>query len=379
MENRSFIRVLNRQDILDLAYGAAFLGSGGGGDPYNTLLEVLALHDAGQRVELLDVAGLSDDAIVTPCGWIGAPTVCDEKLPSGDEAIEGLRRMEVLLGKQVDAVLPIEIGGSNGLAPLVLGARAGVPVLDCDGMGRAFPESQMVVFHIAGIRSSPAVLTADNGSCVVIEASNNLAEEVVARAVAISLGASCHMIDYPMSGRQLKDSAVIGSVSVAIGAGRAVRESRALGQDPFPALFQFLSSTGRYQYAGAIFEGKIVDLDRKTVDGFSVGTLRIASFNAEDEVEITFQNENLFAQRNGRPLAMVPDIITIMDAETAVTITTERLRFGQRVRVVASSVPDVLRTARALAVLGPSAFGIDVDYERVEVLNGWKRTPDGWA
>ena len=36
-----------------------------------------------------------------------------------------------------------EIGGGNGLEPLAIGARMGLPVVDADFMGRAFPELQV--------------------------------------------------------------------------------------------------------------------------------------------------------------------------------------------------------------------------------------------
>lgn len=41
------------------------------------------------------------------------------------------------------AVLAGEVGGGNGIEPLVVGSRLGVPVVDGDLMGRAFPELQV--------------------------------------------------------------------------------------------------------------------------------------------------------------------------------------------------------------------------------------------
>lgn len=40
------------------------------------------------------------------------------------------------------AVMAGEVGGGNGVEPLVVGARLGLPVVDGDLMGRAFPELQ---------------------------------------------------------------------------------------------------------------------------------------------------------------------------------------------------------------------------------------------
>ena len=46
-------------------------------------------------------------------------------------------------GRRVTALLAAEAGGGNCLEPLVVGARLGLPVVDGDLMGRAFPELQV--------------------------------------------------------------------------------------------------------------------------------------------------------------------------------------------------------------------------------------------
>jgi DUF917 family protein len=62
--------------------------------------------------------------------------------------------------------------------------------------------------------------------------------------------------------------------------------------------------------------------------------------------------------------------ITIVDAETAHAIPTERLAYGQRVAVVACSAPPILTTPHALDVVGPRCFGLDEDYVPVRDLIG---------
>ncbi len=362
---------IDRTALADLARGAAFLGSGGGGDPYYSLLLGEAELARGEAFELVTLDSLSDDALVVPCGWIGAPTVSVEKLPSGHEALAGLRRLEKELGRRIDAVLPIEIGGGNGLAPLMSATRLGVPVVDADGMGRAFPESQMAIFNIHGLPACPSVLTAACGALNVIETDDNLVHERVARALAVALGGIAHMVEYPLTGAQAKAHAIGGSVSAAIAAGAAIRSAREAGEDPFMALYAALRESGLYPFAGGLFDGKIVDLERETRGGFSVGRVAIEGFGGTGRMELEFQNENLIARRDGEVVAMVPDLITVMDLETADSITTERLKYGQRVKVVGAAAPAMLREARALAFVGPAAFGLGDDYRPVETLNGW--------
>ncbi|WP_445376613.1 DUF917 domain-containing protein [Niveispirillum fermenti] len=227
---------IDRAALADLARGAAFLGSGGGGDPYYGLLLAEAAIARCGGFDLIAPADLADDALVAPCGWIGAPTVSVEKLPNGGETVAGLRRLEALMGRRIDAVLPVEIGGGNGLAPFVAAAELGVPVVDCDGMGRAFPESQMVIFNIRGLSACPSVLTAACGSLAVIETDNNLTHERVARGLSVALGGIAHMVEYPLTGAQARQHSIPGSVSTAIAIGKAIRTARTERRDPFQAL-----------------------------------------------------------------------------------------------------------------------------------------------
>ncbi len=355
--------------LADLARGAAFLGSGGGGDPYYGLLLAEAAFDRCGGFDLIPLSSLADDALVAPCGWIGAPTVSVEKLPNGRETVSALRRLESIMNRKIDAVLPIEIGGGNGLAPLIAAAELGVPVVDCDGMGRAFPESQMAIFNIRGLKACPSVLTSSCGALTVIETDDNLTHERIARSLSVALGGIAHMVEYPLTGAQARANAIEGSVSAAIATGAAIREARTARTDPFEALADALRDTGLYPYCTTLFDGKIVDLERETRGGFSIGKITVDGFGGDGRMEIDFQNENLIARENGRVRAMVPDIITIMDRETADTITTERLKYGQRVKVVGAAAPAMLREARALRFVGPAAFGLGSDFTPLEELN----------
>jgi DUF917 family protein len=62
---------------------------------------------------------------------------------------------------------------------------------------------------------------------------------------------------------------------------------------------------------------------------------------------------------------MVPDLVSVLAAESCAPVLTERLGFGQRVTVVASPAPDVWRSQPALALVGPASFGYDLDYASI--------------
>ena len=63
------------------------------------------------------------------------------------------------------ALISAEVGGSNSIEPILAAAYAGLPVVDGDGMGRAFPEVQMSTFFIYGLDPSPGAIADDKGQC----------------------------------------------------------------------------------------------------------------------------------------------------------------------------------------------------------------------
>jgi DUF917 family protein len=83
-------------------------------------------------------------------------------------------------------------------------------------------------------------------------------------------------------------------------------------------------------------------------------------------LRLELQNENLVVLEQGRVLASVPDLITVLDTETADAIATERVRYGQRVTVITMACDPVWRTEAGLAAAGPRAFGYDFDYVPLE-------------
>ena len=136
--------MIHLEDMENIALGGAFLGTGGGGDPYIGKLMARQAIAANGPVEVIAVETLPDDALVVPVAMMGAPTVMLEKLPQGGEALSALQSLQNYLGRKSDAVFCIEAGGLNSTIPIAVAASASLPIIDGDGMGRAFPELQMV-------------------------------------------------------------------------------------------------------------------------------------------------------------------------------------------------------------------------------------------
>ncbi len=356
-------RPLDEQALRSLARGCAVLGTGGGGDPHIGLLLALQTLEEVGPTELVDLDDLDDDALIMPCGMVGAPTVHIEKIENGGEGAVLREQLERITGRSVAALMSAEIGGSNGLLPLTWAGRMGLPVVDADGMGRAFPLIPQVTMHLAGIDPNPGVMCDERGNVLVFRAVSGQWMERLERSAAVEFGGAGAATEYTMTVAQARGGAVVrGTVTLAISIGDAL--ASAVG-DPVAALAEV---TGGFP----LMRGKVTDVERRTTKGFVRGSVEIEGLgdDAGRLLRLEIQNENLVALSRGTVLASVPDLITVLDSETADAIPTERVRYGQRVTVIAMPCAPVWRSAFGLEMAGPRAFGYDFDYVPVEELAG---------
>ncbi|ASN85367.1 DUF917 domain-containing protein [Pectobacterium versatile] len=364
-------RYINAQTIDDIALGAAVLGTGGGGDPYvGSLMAKHALKNAAE-VPIFGLDEIKDDDIFVPCSMIGATTVVVEKIMSASQFVRAFDAMEKALERPITATFPIEVGGINSLMPFVVAAAKGLPVIDCDAMGRAFPEAQMVTFFLDGLSSAPNTLADEKGNTVTLNPIDGMWSERLARMISEQMGAACAMCDYPLLGSQLKRSAIKGTLTLAQDIGKTLRESHRSGSHPVQSLLTVLNGH-------IVASGKIVDVARRTAGGFARGKVVLDGMGNDkgESFTVLFQNELLLAYRSSQVkdptqdnlLAVVPDLISILDSETGRPIITEHLRYGQRVDVIAYPCNDKWRTPKGIDVAGPEYFGYPVQYVPIELL-----------
>ncbi len=369
------LRSVTLNDTQAIAIGAGILGTGGGGSTYlNRLRLDNEIRQQGCDVAIVQADDVPDDALVCAVGGMGAPTVSNEKLQAGDEIKTAVRALENHLRQKIHAIVIGEIGGGNALGPMIAALQLGLPVVDGDGMGRAFPELQMDTFMIYGAAPAPFALADSHGNVSIFTriGSAEQAEEF-ARSLTIEMGGSAALVMPVMTGAELKATVIRDTVSLAKRIGETVLECRARSIEPAETIAALC-------HGKVLFTGKIIDVERRTVAGFARGRLKISAFTPQHPtqrigdsapreaggprgvLEIDFQNENLIARDNGAVLCTVPDLLTLVTLEDGEPIGTESLRYGLRVAVLAMPAPKELKTPEALAVVGPRAFGYDVDF-----------------
>ncbi|MBL77505.1 MAG: hypothetical protein CL459_00825 [Acidimicrobiaceae bacterium] len=345
---------LGPSELRDLATGCTVLAGGGGGDPRVGLL--MALHAVATTgpVPLVHLDDLDPDGLVLPSGMIGAPTVMIEKIPNGGESRVIRSALEARLAKSAVALMCLEMGGINGVLPVAWAANAGLPIVDGDLMGRAFPEVQMCTPHLHGIPACPCAVADERLQVITYETRDNVWLEKLARNTVSTLGGCACSSLYPMTAAQATKPTIHGTLSMAISVGRAIRTAP---DDPFESLDSLIPMV-------RLLEGKVTDVERRTEGGFVRGSATLAGtgVDAGRSLTIEFQNENLVAIEDGEPLATVPDIITLLDSHTSHGIVTEHIRYGQRVVVAVFPAPRQWTSKDGLAVVGPRVFGYDFDY-----------------
>jgi len=350
---------LTADDVERVAIGAAILGAGGGGNPLRGKLQALVHLQRGYQLRVVKFEELADEALVVPLGGMGAPTIGLEKIGRGDEgklAVEVLARH---LGVQVAATVPIEVGGSNSFMPLIAAAQLGLPMVDADGMGRAFPELQMMSFYFDGTSPSPVVMVDCLHRVITLEHIQPAGEvERLARAMCVQLGGRAMVANEPIPVARLRRVCIPNTFELAHRIGDAVMTAHATGQNPVDATCEVTG--GR-----VLFRGKVVDVDRRIQRGYNFGSLRIDGLEAWHgaTARIALQNEFLICRVDGDTVAVVPDLITLVDSERGLPVTTELVRYGLRVDVLGLPAPRQLTTQQALQYVGPRAFGYDEEYQ----------------
>jgi hypothetical protein len=355
------LRQFHEHQLEDLAFGAAVLGTGGGGNPYiGMLLASEAIREHGP-LTIVDPEEVPDDALVVPAAMMGAPTILVEKIPAGDEIVAAFRALEEYLGRKITHTVSAEAGGLNSVTPFTVAAHVGVPVVDADLMGRAFPELQMCLPTLYGIKATPMAMADEKGNTVLINTISNRWTERFARSITIDMGCSALIALYAMTGAQLKEAIVPRTLLLAEEIGRTARETRAAHGDVVGAIVGKLNGH-------RLFDGKIVDIARRTDAGFAKAEAVIEGTggDAGATLRLSVQNEHLVASRDGDLVATVPDLIIMLDSESGEPITTEEMRYGFRVTVIAAPCDPRWRSEAGLALVGPRYFGYDVDYVPVE-------------
>jgi uncharacterized protein len=361
---------IRRSDVTALALGSTVLGCGGGGNSYYGQLVARRLLSDDTAVPVIDVDQMDPESFAITPAAVGATLVALEKPPSLVALRAGLDSVKNAFKGRISAFFAAEIGGLQCIFPLLMAAEAGLPVLDGDGMGRAFPELQMTTFSIYGTTHGlPHALSSDRGliSAHPIGHDDNTVPhrpgdppgiqfERAVRKICTEQGGLIYLVSL-FDQKSLSRTMVKGSLSLALRIGRAIESARGENRDPISAIID--AADGQ-----RFISGKITDVERQFHAGHDWGTVRLEGVEEERgrHAEIAFKNEYLILKLDSEVALTVPDLITLAETETGTPVSTDILRPGLRVTVLGLPASPLLCTPAALRSVGPAAFGYDFDY-----------------
>ncbi|KAJ2999116.1 hypothetical protein NUW58_g108 [Xylaria curta] len=394
---RDRVWYISETDLIWISTGCYILGTGGGGSPYSSMVWIREMLRHGAVIRVVNPADLPDNAAVGCGGGAGSPTVGIEKL-AGDEMVQAQEELFKVCGQRATHMIAIEIGGHNGLQSMLLGASSNldIPVVDGDWMGRAYPTKWQTTPVVFGERSpifAPVAMADGNGNVVVMpKAASDFHVERICRAALSEMGSSVGTADAPVSGEECKRWVVENTISQSWRIGRAVARARHSNQVDNVAE-TIIAECGGAQAGRVLWKGKIVGVERTLKMGHVYGECIIEGADVIDDdspdkgidrksipaskfrgllLKIPFKNENIAAIKISRTmidgkmheteeevLGLVPDLITIIDAQNGDAIGTPEYRYGLLVIVLGIAASDRWTSERGIKIGGPKSFGMD--------------------
>ncbi|KAL2206820.1 hypothetical protein CC79DRAFT_1386028 [Sarocladium strictum] len=380
--------IISLTDLDYLADGCYVLGCAGGGNPEAGKMQLKNMVEAGHTIRVIDPSSIDASATVYWGGRMGTPAAIAERLQA-HETVDAMRAlMDHLSQESFDAVMGLEIGGSNGLEALLCGSSRFFdrPVLDADFMGRANPMCWQLTLtvHRPGEFVPCAIDSGDGQTVLMTRAKSDESVDKPLRGALVEMGSLVGLAGKPTTAGIVRQCAVRNTVSLAWRIGRAIALAEA-DVSISQTADRIISEVGGPESAKVLFRGKITAVERTLHKGHSVGVLHIAHAPIDEGIKsgatrdvaiggtlrIPFINENILAEHhddNGtvKVLATVPDLIALLDSQTGRAVGVPEYKYGCHVTVLAIPCsPRWTETPRGLEIGGPQGYGYDLPYKPI--------------
>ncbi|WP_158303233.1 DUF917 domain-containing protein [Prauserella endophytica] len=349
------MNAVTAEDLPTLAAGAHLLASGAGRTDVDGVLHWLsALLTEHGPVPLVQPDELAPDTACAAIGLVGSVTALAELPMVGDEPLQVVRALEARLGTKLGAVAALDAATANALTPVAAAASLGLPLVDCDGMGRVFPLIHQTSFALAGVSLTPLAAVGATGDTLILDATPERAERLLRAAVNVSGGWMLTAM-YPTTTARLPSAGIVGSISRAIAVGRALLDAT----DTDDLAIRLKAQAG----SRVLGTGRVVELEHRTRPADTGHPAYPSSIVVRSHAEpvrlirLEAQNELLLALVDGAVAAAVPDIICLLDPHDGHVIDVESVTVGSEVQVVVVPAADVWHTPQGLALVGPRSFG----------------------
>ncbi len=365
------MRILNQQNLYDILYGATILGTGGGGSLSKGLQLIDKALSLGKEFRLVDLEEVPDEA------WIAVPYMCGSVSPTTPELEAryaslpqlsepqpylAYKALEEYFGEELYGVISTELGGGNTAEALYVAALLGKNIIDADPAGRSVPELIHSTFYIFNLPIYPLAVANQFGDVAIFpRVVNDERAEALVRSLAVASKNAIGVVDHPAQAQVMRNSVIKGAISYAEKVGKAYRTAVEQNQPAAQAVVR--ECNGFF-----LFKGVVSQFEYDTVDGFTIGELKIDGENefAGQTYRIWFKNENIISWRNGEVDVTVPDLICLFDSQKNTPVLNPFIQVGQKLSAIGLASPAEWRLPRGLELFGPRHFNFDHDYMPIE-------------
>jgi DUF917 family protein len=367
------IELKNEVDIRDFVRGSTFMGTGGGGPQTTGLKFLMDDIQEGRKISWINASEIPDDAWTCVPYYMGsiAPMVPETEIKMKsmgltEEKVErvlikAVEELQNYMGIEFDAVVPVELGGINTPAPVDAAIRMGIPIVDGDYAGRAVPEVIQASPVLFGRKLSPIVSCDKWGNVVILKDTvNNTMLETFGKVVSTAAFVICGQCGIALRGREMKEAIIPGTLTRCYQIGKAIREARENGGNQIASAIE---ATNGF----LLFKGKVIKKEWEDREGYLYGTSTIEGIDEfkGKQYRIWYKNENHISWLDGKPHVMSPDLIEVVELDTAEPITNTDLKEKDMVAVIGMS-NEKYRSELGLSLMGPGHFGFDLDYVPIE-------------
>lgn len=364
---------VNKGTIEAAVLGGAVLGGGGGGwiEEGRELAGVAVKQ--GFR-EILPIEDVPEDALLLTVSAVGAPSAGSAALKPDDY----VRAVELFLEKtgiKVGGLISSEIGGLGVVNGWVQSAFLNIPVVDAPCNGRAHPLGLMGSMALHRDKEYVSFQAAVGGN----KAKGNRVEDFfkgslqevskLVREASIKAGGMVAVARNPVAARHVKKNGAPGAIQMALGLGKIMLEGKKmlesekilkikkmpdskkilenqkmldsrtmLDSKKMPEIIKLGSVEvikEIVEHLGGNFQIKasVEKLSLRREGGLDIGKLLLRE--QKKHYELTFWNEYMTLEADGRRIATFPDLIMTFDSEAASPLISAEIKENYEVFVIA--------------------------------------------
>ena len=318
--NKNEIKKIKAKEFGRILYGAAFLGSGGGGmisAGEKFIKEILSTVDHVDLVLFPISDDIKSNAACVVCD-IGSITALDPMQSTALKfAFDHLSaNFKDKLG-EIKFVFPIETGPENTLAAFVLASKYRIPVIDGDGAARAIPTLPLCTFSVEKVAiAEPVVISNGIGELMLVfNHQNGKGIENLVRAIAglKNYANSASLALWPGSVNELSDKCIQGSITSALFCGQLLEGIRNNDESLIKESIDQVNQLDGY----LIGMGPVISKIEEETGAFNFTTTVIKNKIDRHNLTVLSQNESLivFNDSSLGPVSMAPDSICYLKSD----------------------------------------------------------------